>query len=72
MSEPRVIRTEADYSEAIERFEALLAAQEGQPGYDERDMLATLIERYEDEHFPIDPPDPVDAEKFRAEQSRLT
>jgi HTH-type transcriptional regulator/antitoxin HigA len=71
MSEPNAIRTKADYSAAMERFEALLGAKRGQPGYDERDMLALLIERYEEEHFPIDPPDPVDAIKFRKEQSGL-
>ncbi len=72
MGELKAIKTEAEYSAAIERFEALLGAEHGQPEYDERDMLAVLIERYEDGHFPIDPPDPVEAAKFRMEQSGLT
>ena len=72
MSQLKVIKTEAEYSAAIERFEALLGAQPDQPGYDERDVLAVLIERYEDEHFPIDMPDPVEAIKFRMEQSGLS
>ena len=72
MSHLKVIKTEPEYSAAIERFEALLDAQPGQPGYDERDVLAVLIERYEEEHFPIDMPDPVEAIKFRMEQSGLT
>jgi HTH-type transcriptional regulator / antitoxin HigA len=72
MSQLKVLRTEAEYSAAIERFEALLDAQPGQPEYDEREVLAVLIERYEDEHFPIDLPDPVEAIKFRMEQLGLS
>jgi len=72
MSHLKVIKTEAEYSTAIERFEKLLGAQPGQPGYDERDVLAVLIERYEEDHFPIDMPDPVQAIKFRMEQSGLS
>src|SRR5271157_3659306 len=72
MSHLKVIKTEAEYSAAIKRFEALLGAKPGQPGYDDRDVLAVLIERYEEEHFPIDMPDPVEAIKFRMEQSGLT
>jgi HTH-type transcriptional regulator / antitoxin HigA len=72
MNHLRVIKTEAEYSAAIEGFEALLDAQPGQPGYDERDVLAVLIERYEEEHFPIDMPDPIAAIKFRMEQSGLS
>ena len=37
--------------------------------YDEREVLAVLIERYEDEHYPIDPPEPREAIKFRMEQA---
>ncbi|HEY9592922.1 MAG TPA: plasmid stabilization protein, partial [Spirochaetia bacterium] len=40
--------------------------------YNERDVLAVLIERYEEEHYPIDPPDAVEALKFRMEQGGLT
>ena len=72
MSQLKVIKTEAEYSAAIERFEALLGAQPDQPEYDERDVLAVLIERYEDEHFPIDMPNPVEAIRFRMEQSGLS
>jgi HTH-type transcriptional regulator/antitoxin HigA len=71
MSHLRVIKTDAEYSAAMKRFEALLGAKPGQPGYDERDVLAVLIERYEEDHFPIDMPDPVEAIKFRMEQSGL-
>ncbi len=72
MSHLKVIKTEAEYSAAIERFESLLDARPGHPGYDERDVLAVLIERYEEVHFPIDMPDPVEAIKFRMEQSGLS
>ena len=72
MNHLKVIKTAAEYSAAMKRFEALLDAKPGQPGYDERDVLAVLIERYEEDHFPIDMPDPVEAIKFRMEQSGLT
>jgi len=72
MSQLKVIKTEAEYTAAIERFEALLGARPSQPGYDERDVLAVLIERYEEDHFPIDMPNPVEAIKFRMEQSGLS
>ena len=72
MSQLKSIRTEAEYSAAIERFETLLDTQPGQPEYDERDVLAVLIERYEDEHFPVELPDPIEARKLRMEQSGLT
>jgi HTH-type transcriptional regulator/antitoxin HigA len=68
----KVIKTKADYEMALKRFESLLNARPGQPEYDERDVLAVLIERYEDEKFPIDMPDPVQAIKFRMEQAGLS
>ena len=39
---------------------------------DRLDVLATLIDAYETEHFPMDPPDPIEAIKFRMEQQGLT
>lgn len=72
MNHLKVIKTEAEYAAAIDRFESLLGARPGQPGYDERDVLAVLIERYEEDHFRIDMPDPVEAIKFRMEQAGLS
>jgi HTH-type transcriptional regulator / antitoxin HigA len=65
----RPIRTEADYESALERAAALMDAAPGTPESDDLDVLATLIERYEDEHMPIPPPDPIEAVLFRLEQS---
>jgi HTH-type transcriptional regulator/antitoxin HigA len=72
MNTLKVLRSEADYRAALARFEGLLKAAKGTRGYDERDVLAVLIERYEDEHYPIDPPDPMEAIKFRMEQAGLS
>ena len=49
----RPIKTEADYDAALARAEALMDAEEGTPEADELDVLATLIEAYEDEHVPM-------------------
>ena len=63
------IRGEADYERALRRMEALWDSPEGSAETDELDVLATLIEAYEREHYPIDPPNPIEAIKFRLEQS---
>ncbi len=67
--EIRPIRTEADYEVALRRIEALWGASAGTPDGDELDVLVTLTEAYEREHYPIDQPDPIDAIKFRLEQT---
>ena len=63
------IRSESDYERALRRVEALWNSREGSAESDELDVLATLIEAYEREHYPIDLPDPIEAIKFRLEQS---
>lgn len=68
----KVIKTEAEYRAALARFEALLEPEEEDRAYDDLELLSVLIEKYEDEHYPIDPPDPVEAIKFRMEQAYLT
>ncbi len=68
----KVLRTESEYRKALERFESLMSARKGTKEYEERDVLAVLIERYENEKYPISAPDPVDAIKFRMEQQGLT
>ena len=60
--------TRSRATSTLARLEALMDAAPGSPEEDELDHLATLIERYEEEHFPIDPPDPEAARRFRAEQ----
>ena len=62
------IKTEADHKAALIEIERLWGAKEGTPEGDHLDILATLIEAYEEAHFPIDFPDPVEAIKFRLEQ----
>ena len=62
------IKTESDHEEALREIERLWGANEGTADGDELDILTTLVEAYERNHFPIDAPDPVEAIKFRLEQ----
>lgn len=64
----RPIKTEQDYIKAIDRLEEIFDAQKGSPEGDELEILGILIEKYEEEQFPMDMPDPVEAIKFRLEQ----
>ncbi len=66
--EIKPIRTEQDYQAALRRVEALWDCKNGSPEFDELDVLATLIEAYEREHYPVDLPNPIEAIKFRLEQ----
>ena len=72
MSEIRPIRTEADYETALAEVERLWGSKSGTPDGDRLDVLATLLDAYESEHHPMDPPDPVEAILFRIEQQGLT
>ncbi|MEK6789821.1 MAG: transcriptional regulator [Pseudomonadota bacterium] len=70
----RPIRTEDDYQAALAQASAFFES-EPEPGSAEGDnfeVLLTLIEAYEAKHFPVDLPDPVEAIRFRMEQSGLT
>jgi HTH-type transcriptional regulator/antitoxin HigA len=62
------IKTKKDYNQALERLETLFDAKKGSPEGDELEVLSILIEKYENEHFPIGLPDPIEAIKFRMEQ----
>src|SRR6266404_6154743 len=66
------IRTKKDYDAALEEVERLWGAKSGTLEGDRLDVLATLIDAYEDVHYPMDPPDPIAAIKFRMEQQGLT
>jgi HTH-type transcriptional regulator / antitoxin HigA len=66
------IRSNADYEAALKEVERLWGAKLGSREGDRLDVLATLIDAYESEHFPLDPPDPIEAIKFRMEQQNLT
>ena len=62
------IKTEADHAAALREIERLWGAGEGTPQGDRLEVLATLVEAYEQAHFPMDAPDPIEAIKFRLEQ----
>ncbi len=55
------IRSEADYEAALAEVARLWGAKSGTPRGDRLDVLATLIDAYESQHHPIDPPDPIEA-----------
>jgi HTH-type transcriptional regulator/antitoxin HigA len=66
--EVKQIRSETDYEAALVEVERLWGAKSGTLQGDRLDVLVTLIDAYETEHFPIDPPNPIEAIKFRMEQ----
>lgn len=68
----RPIHNEADYKAALARLEQLMNAQPGTEEGDELEVLATLVEGYEDRYFPVEWPDPVEAIRFRMDQAGLT
>lgn len=70
--EIRPIKTKQDYNSAIKRIEELWGAKKDSPKGDELNLLVTLVESYEMKHYPIAPPDPIDAIKFRMEQMGMT
>ncbi len=72
MRQVKPIRTEADYQAALADLEMVWGARSGTIEGDRLDVLATLIDAYESEHQPINPPDPIEAIKFRMEQQGLT
>ncbi|MGB5171660.1 helix-turn-helix domain-containing protein [Eudoraea sp.] len=62
------IRNEKDYQKALKRLELIFDAKKGTEQGDELEILSILIDRYENENFPIGMPDPIEAIKFRMEQ----
>ena len=66
--EIKAIKTEGDYNEALNRLEEIFHAKLDTPEGDEAEVISILIEKYEEEHFPIGMPDPIEAIKFRMEQ----
>jgi HTH-type transcriptional regulator/antitoxin HigA len=62
------IRNEKDYQNALKRLELIFDAKKGSVKGDELEILSILIDRYENENFPIGMPDPIEAIKFRMEQ----
>jgi len=65
------IRNENDYKKALERLEVIFDAKRGTKKGDELEILAILIDNYENENFPVEMPDPISAISFRMEQMGL-
>ena len=63
------IRNDADHDMALARIEELWGFAPGTPEEDEFDVLSVLVSDYEDRHWPILPPEPVEAIKFHMEQN---
>ena len=66
------IKNEIDYDKALADVESLWGAEEGTESGNKLDILLVLVEDYENKHYQISPPDPVEAIKFRMEQMNLT
>lgn len=64
----KVLKTEADYNNAIKRLEVIFDAKPETEEYNELEILSLLIDNYEEENFPIEASNPIDAIKFRMEQ----
>ncbi len=62
------IKTNLDYQEALERLEEIFDAKRDSIHGDELEVLGILIENYEENHFSVEMPDPIEAIKFRMEQ----
>ncbi len=67
----RPIRNANDHESALKRIQALMSAKAGTDEGDELDILATLVSAYEEKHFPVDSPDPIEAIRFRMDQLGL-
>ena len=69
--ELRLIKTESDYTQALKRLEIIFDAETGTEESDEADVLAVLIDAYENKHYHIGTPDPIEAIKIRMEEMQL-
>jgi HTH-type transcriptional regulator/antitoxin HigA len=68
----RPIKTDEDYRATLREIESLMSAAAGSPEGERLDILVTLVSAYEQQHFPLDLPDPVEAIKFVMDQRGLT
>lgn len=67
----KLIKTEEDYLQALKKFEKIFDSETGTKEGEEAELLSFLIEKYEDEKYPIEAPDPIEAIIFRMEQMNL-
>jgi HTH-type transcriptional regulator / antitoxin HigA len=65
------IRTRRDYQNALRRIEGLMSAKRGTPEGDRLDVLVTLVEAWERQHYPLGFPDPIEAIKYHMDQKGL-
>ena len=65
------IKTQENYNTTLSQIESLMDAKPNTPQMDELEVLTTLVESYEEQHYAIDAPDPIEAIKFRMEQEGL-
>jgi HTH-type transcriptional regulator/antitoxin HigA len=65
------IKSEQDYEKALERLEVIFDSAENTKEGDEADILSMLIDNYENQHYPIEAPDPIEAIKIRMEEMNL-
>ncbi len=70
--EIKLIKTATDHEVALKEIDQLWNAEPGTPEGDKLDILITLVEAWEDKYESIDPPDPIEAIKFRMEEQSLT
>lgn len=69
--ELKPIKTEMDYRDALKRLEEIFDAKLGTPESDELEILGLMVDNYENKHYPIDAPDPIEAIKIRMERCTL-
>lgn len=65
------IKTDADYKAALNRLEEIFDAPIDSPESDELDILGLIVDDYENKHYPIEAPDPIEAIKIRMEEMQL-
>ena len=70
--EIRPIRSEAEYEAALQEIDRLWGSPFGSPEGDKMDVLVTLVEAYEEKHYPIPPPDPIEAILHTVESQGMT
>lgn len=69
--EIKPIKSEADYRQALDKLEIIFDAPVDSKEGDEAEILSMLIENYENQHYPIESPDPIEAIKIRMEELSL-
>lgn len=65
------IKTAEDYKEALKAIDEVWDSEPDTPSADSLEILVTLVEKYESEHYKIEAPDPIEAVKFVIEQKQM-